>query len=163
RRAGNLHLLLPSGRTVVYPEARIEPGQFDSDQIIFRDSALGKWRDARGWHGTFTENVVQAIARDLLAAAMPRLEAASHPIVLPVHDESVAEVREIFGSPEHCAALMTELPPWATGLPLVAKPSRRKRYTKESKNGDAVDADTSDEAESEELPEPQSAAPHAAS
>jgi DNA polymerase len=138
-RTGNLHLILPSGRAIVYPEAHIEPGQFDSDQIIFKDSALGKWRDARGWHGVFVENVVQAVSRDLLAMAMQRLDAAGYSIVLHVHDECVAEVPEAFGSPDEFAKLMTELPSWAKGLPLAAKARVSKRYAKEKSNaGHAV-------------------------
>jgi DNA polymerase len=141
-RGGDLYLILPSDRAIVYPQAHIEVGQY-SDQIMFKDNTKGKWQDVRGWHGTFTENVVQAISRDLLAAAMQRLEAAGYSIVLHVHDEIVAEVAEDFGSPEDFANLMIELPPWATGLPLAAMASRHKRYAKE-KNGYA-DADENEE------------------
>jgi DNA polymerase bacteriophage-type len=138
-RSGNLYLRLPSGRELAYPEVRLQPGKFDSDEIVFKDSAIGKWQDVRAWHGTFTENVVQAIARDLLAGAMPRLEAAGYPIVLHVHDEIVAEVPEAFGSLEEFAALMTELPVWAEGLPTVAKAWRQRRYGKEGKPTDPTD------------------------
>ena len=138
KRANNLHLKLPSGRELVYPQAHIEPGQYD-DEIVFKDN-FGGWRDARGWHGVFVENVVQAIARDLLAHAMPKLEAAGYPIVLHVHDEIVAEVPEDFGSAKDFARLMVELPPWAAGLPLVAKGSRRSRYAKE-KSAPMLEAD----------------------
>ena len=131
-RDGNLYLRLPSGRELVYPQAHIKPGQF-SDEIVFMDNALGGWKEARGWHGIFAENVVSGMCRDLLAAAMPKLEAAGYPIVLHVHDEIVAEVPEGFGSADEFARLMTELPPWADGLPLVAKGSRRQRYAKNSK------------------------------
>ena len=138
KRANNLHLKLPSGRELVYPQAHIEPGQYD-DEIVFKDNFSG-WRDVRGWFGVFVENIVQAIARDLLAAAMPKVEAAGYPIVLHVHDEIIDEVPETFGSAEEFAQLMTELPTWAAGLPLTAKGSRRSRYAKE-KSAPMLEAD----------------------
>jgi DNA polymerase len=125
-----LYLTLPSGRRLAYPEAHLEPGKFGKDEIVFKDNARGGWTDCRGWFGTFTENVVQAVARDLLAAAMLRLEAAGYPIVLHVHDEAVAEVPEGFGSTDEFLRLMTALPDWATGLPVAAKVWTRKCYAK---------------------------------
>ena len=129
-RGGNLYLRLPSGRELVYPEARLEPGMYEAE-IVFKDNAPGKWRDSSAWFGTFVENVVQAISRDLLAGAMPNLEAAGYPIVLHVHDEIVAEVPEGFGDPDEFARIMTALPAWAEGLPLVAKARRTLRYAKD--------------------------------
>jgi DNA polymerase len=155
-RAGTLYLRLPSGRELAYPEARIEPGEY-GDQIVSKDNAIGKWQDTRGWHGKFTENVVQAVSRDLLAAAMLRLESAGYPIVLHVHDEIVAEVPEGFGTADEFAALMIELPPWAEGLPLAAKARVSKRYAKE-KNGstDSESINATDEAPAPEpAPEPK--------
>ena len=103
---------LPSGRKIAYPFARNEAGtdKFDRPATVvhFMDNAGGKWTDARGgqgaWPGLWAENVVQAVARDLLAAAMLRLEAAGYPIVLHVHDEIVAEVPDGFGSEEEFVA-----------------------------------------------------------
>ena len=126
-----LYLTLPSGRRLTYPHARLVPGKFDgTTQIMFKDNARGGWNDSRGWHGTFTENVVQAISRDLLAAGMQRLEAAGYPVVLHVHDEIVCEVPATADDRDKFLALLTELPDWAAGLPLAAKVWRGQRYAK---------------------------------
>jgi DNA polymerase len=126
---GALRLTLPSGRRLAYPRAHLELDRY-AMRIVFKDNARGGWSDVRGWHGTFTENVVQAISRDLLAEALQRLEAANYPVVLHCHDEAVCEVPERFGSAEEFLRLMTELPRWAVGLPLAAKAWIRVRYAK---------------------------------
>ena len=86
---------LPSGRAISYPEARLVDGKFeDTTDIAFKDNAMGKWREVTEWHGTFCENSVQAVARDLLAAALVRLEAAGFEVIAHVHDEAIAEIAE---------------------------------------------------------------------
>jgi DNA polymerase len=128
-----LYLTLPSGRRLAYPEARIGPGKFEGTrQVIFKDNARGGWNDTRAWYGSFTENVVSAVCRDLLAAAMQRLEAAGYKVVLHVHDEVICEVLEGFGNEEQFLQLMTALPEWAVAadLPVAAKAWTRKRYAK---------------------------------
>ena len=125
---GNLYLTLPSGRRLTYPEAHLEPGKFDKDEIAFKDNARGGWADQRGWFGIFVENVVAGIARDLLAQAMLRLETAGFSITLHVHDELVAEVPEDAADTARFLELMTTLPDWAAGLPLVAKDWTGSRY-----------------------------------
>jgi DNA polymerase len=126
-----LYLTLPSGRRLAYPEARIGPGKFEyTTQIYFMDNASGAWTETSAWHGVFAENATSATCRDLLAAAMLRLEAASYPIVLHVHDEIVAEVPEGFGSPEEFLSTMTVVPDWAEGCPIAAKAWTGARYVK---------------------------------
>jgi DNA polymerase len=129
--SGTLLMTLPSGRRLAYPEACLVPGKFEfTRELRYKDNARGGWTDYGAWYGTLVENAVQATARDLLAAAMLRLEAAGYPIVLTVHDEIVCEVPEGFGSVEEFHRWMTELPEWAAGLPIAAKVWTRRRYAK---------------------------------
>ena len=73
---------------------------------------------------------MQAIARDLLAEAMLRIEAASYPIVLHVHDEVACEVQIGFGSTEEFTRLMVRRPSWALELPIAASAWSGPRYVK---------------------------------
>ena len=130
---GTLFMTLPSGRRLAYPEARMVPGKFEETyNIRHKDNANGAWTDTDTWYGTLVENAVQAVARDLLVAAMQRLEAAGYKVVLHVHDEIVCEVPEDFGSEEEFLRLMLELPDWAAGLPIAGKVRSGKRYAKSS-------------------------------
>jgi DNA polymerase len=129
QRDAALLMILPSGRALSYPEAGLTAGRFENTfQIVFRDNAKGSFVERTAWFGTLIENLVQATARDLLAAALLRLEAAGYPIVLHCHDEAVAEVPKGFGGEEEFLRLMTALPDWAAGLPIAAKPWRRECY-----------------------------------
>jgi DNA polymerase len=130
---GTLRMVLPSGRTLAYPEARLGPGKFEGTrEIYFKDNAKGAWTERDSWSGLLTENVVQAVSRDLLAAALMRLETAGYPVVLHIHDEVICEVPEGFGSTEDFLRLMIVLPDWAEGLPIAAKVWTSDRYAKSS-------------------------------
>jgi DNA polymerase bacteriophage-type len=126
-----LLLKLPSGRKLSYPQ----PRAVGDDQRLFADNAAGRFTDCRNGQGAYgglwTENVVSGIARDLLADAMLRIEAAGYPIVLHVHDEIVCEVPDGFGSTEEFTHLMTRKPSWALNLPIAASAWTGLRYGKE--------------------------------
>lgn len=94
------------------------------------DSVTRKWQRFALYGGLACENIVQAIARDVMAAAMLKAEAAGYPIVLTVHDEIVAEVNEGFGSVDEFERLICDAPAWAAGLPVVAEGWRNRRYKK---------------------------------
>jgi DNA polymerase len=93
-----LFIRLPSGRELSYPFAKLIRNARGNVAVSFMDNAIvtGGWteyRPGRGaWGGVFTENIVQGIARDHLAAALRRLEAAGYPVVLHVHDGIACEV-----------------------------------------------------------------------
>jgi DNA polymerase len=129
-----LFLKLPSSRKLAYPFPRILINDKQHELVVFKDNAAGQWRDCRNgggaYGGLWTENIVSAISRDLLAAAMMRIEAAGYPIIMHVHDEIVAEIPEGFGSTAEFTKLMTTLPSWALGLPVAAKVWSRKRFCK---------------------------------
>jgi DNA polymerase len=135
-----LWMFLPSGRRLAYPDAYLKDaekmvrGEMVCEKVVvFKDNASGAWRDCRSgagaYGGIWIENLVQAVARDLFAAAMIRLEAAGYPIVMHVHDEIVCEVPEGFGSVEEFQRLVTALPEWAEGLPVSAKPRIGYRFS----------------------------------
>jgi DNA polymerase len=112
-----LFVTLPSGRRLSYPLPKLITNRFGRPAVEFADNALGQWKPCN--HGTgcyggmWTENIVQGIARDLLAAAMARLEAAGYPVVLHVHDEIVCELPNGGGSVDEFRYLITQLPEWA--------------------------------------------------
>lgn len=140
-----LCLRLASGRVLYYYKPAIAPKTvtkddgttWETEEITFMgvDGTLGsptygKWARIGTYGGKLCENIVQATARDLLAAAMLRIEAAGYPVVLHVHDEVVSEHKIGFGSVEDYVRLMCELPKWATGLPIAAEGQRARRYRK---------------------------------
>jgi DNA polymerase len=134
-----LHMSLPSGRSLAYPFPELKTGKFDNPVVSFKDVTLGKWGDCRhgagSYGGVWIENAVQAVARDILAQAMLRLEAAGYHIVLHVHDEIVAEVPDGFGNIEEFQKLITTPPAWATDLPLAAAARSGPRFAKASISG----------------------------
>jgi DNA polymerase bacteriophage-type len=131
---GFLQLRLPSGRKLSYPYPRIIKDKRDNHRVVFADNAAGRFADCRhgqgAYGGLWTENIVSGIARDLLADAMLRIEAAGYPIVLHVHDEIVCEVPIGFGSTDEFTRLMTRKPSWALELPIAASAWTGPRYCK---------------------------------
>ncbi len=133
---------LPSGRFLKYHLPRVTPGVSPYGKRILKISYMG-WnsdpmKGPTGWirmdtyGGKLTENIVQAVSRDILAYAMLNLDAAGYPIVLHVHDEIVAEVLKDFGSIEEFERIMSIMPTWAKGWPVRAAGGwRGKRYRKD--------------------------------
>ncbi len=137
RVAGSfLWLCLPSRRVLCYPYPKIVDKETSwgtkKPTICFKgvDTYTRKWGETHTYGGKLAENVTQAIARDVLADAMVRLEMAGYPIVLTVHDEVVAEPENGFGSLDEFEDLMGIVPDWATGLPVAVEGWEGARYRK---------------------------------
>lgn len=128
---GTLFCRLPSGRKLAYHHAKIERNRWGKDVIGFvGNDDKGNWVKQQTYGGKLVENQTQAVARDLLAEALLRVEAKGYPVVLHVHDEIIAEVPNGFGSLQEFEALMCELPEWAAGFPVAAEGYEAMRYRK---------------------------------
>ena len=121
RHGRDRHIVLPSGRRMIYHDVRIT-GQ---DERVSFVNNLGVRTATYG--GMLTENVTQAVARDLLAYAMVLLHSAGYAIVGHVHDEVLIEgTKDV----EAVAEIMCDAPAWADGLPLAAEGAVMDRYRK---------------------------------
>jgi CHC2 zinc finger/Toprim domain len=131
-----LRLRLPSGRSLAYPFPTIKKNSRGYNVLSYMDNVLGQWTEVKFGHGVYggllLENVVQAVARDVFAAAMARVEAAGYRVTIHVHDEICAEVPDGFGSTEEFLQIITVAPDWAAGLPIAAKVRAGLRFAKES-------------------------------
>ena len=134
---GCLTVVLPSGRTMVYPRARVgvetdDGWRGDHDSIEYEgvNQTTRKWEPVRTYGGKMTENIVQAIARDLLGEVLLRARRWSLDVVFHVHDEIVVEA-----SPDTPLSLVesifNEEVEWARGLPLKGAGYTTKFYKKD--------------------------------
>ena len=116
-QSGMLFIDLPSGRSLVYVKPRIEENDFGGESITYMGvGANKKWERLESYGPKFVENIVQAIARDLLMEAMMRMGGMR--IVAHVHDEVIIEAEEDLV--EKICRLMAIVPDWAEGLVLNA-------------------------------------------
>ena len=124
-----LRVRLPSGRYLCYPGVRLGEGNKLSYMGV--NQYTRQWARLETYGGKLAENITQAVARDVLADNMPRVEAAGYRIVLSVHDELITEAPD---TPEfnaaHLSALMATPPAWAEDLPLAAEGFEAARYRK---------------------------------
>ena len=120
---------LPSGRLMCYPGAKLKNGG-----IVYQgvDPLRKKWTTLKTYSGKLVENATQAVARDVLAHAIPKLDQMGYPLVLSVHDELITEPPdEAHYSEAELSATLSTPPPWAQGLPLAAKGYEAYRYKKD--------------------------------
>lgn len=133
RKHGALFIELPSGRHLVYIKPEIGENRFGGESILYQGMEQGsrKWGRLETYGGKLVENIVQAIARDCLAAAMLRLKEAGYKIIMHIHDEVVMEVPDGKGSLAEVTEIMSKNEPWETGLIKTADGFEGQYYMKD--------------------------------
>lgn len=140
-RGAYLYIILPSGRPLMYPkpsivERKVPWGDGSETRPAVQfwgiDQKTHQWCPGYLYGGLITENIVQALARDLLADGMCRLDKSGFPPILHVHDEVVAEVPKEY-PPEALAEfekILRTPPAWAKDFPIMTEGWRGERYRK---------------------------------
>lgn len=136
-----LWCLLPDGRLINYPEARMttREGRWGPERIL--TAAKGSWTPAQDqthwprhtlWHGILAENVTQGTAASLLRASLRDLDEADWPVVMDTHDEDLMEVGldEVDDAKEALREAMLADRGWNKGLPLNVELSSAVAYGK---------------------------------
>lgn len=114
---------LPSGRQLFYREPSVTK---EKGSYVIKYKGLiqttKQWGIIDTYGGKLTENVVQAIARDLLGNAMLQLHKAGFALTMHIHDECIAEVDADRAQSEYSrmVEIMSTAPSWAADLPLRA-------------------------------------------
>lgn len=136
RRAGSWLLCrLPSSRVIAYAYPRIvrrtTPWGNVRPSMVYKGVGISKqWEEQDFYGGLGSENVTQAVARDVMRDAMLRSEVAGYKLILTVHDELVSETRADFGSLDEFKRLSAATPDWAPGLPIAVEGWEGGRYRK---------------------------------
>jgi DNA polymerase len=125
----HLWYILPSGRILNYPFARIEDGAVTYLKAAFKPASDAvEWPRARLWQGIAQENCAQATANDLLRYSLRQLDN----VIAHIHDEIVVECREDEAEEvtKRMMSVMCTPPVWAEGIPLDIEITTMNRYGK---------------------------------
>lgn len=121
---------MPTGEKLTLFDLRVVRGGYGCYTI--KGDFGQQSRQDRLWGGTMTENVIQRMARDIIAPKVVELEEAGLPLVFSAHDEVVLEVDESNKEEarEEAVRILTNAPEWANGLPLAVEGEFAYEYTK---------------------------------
>ena len=125
----HLWYILPSGRILCYPFARLEDGAVTYLKAAFKPASdAEEWPRARLWQGIAQENCAQATANDLLRYSLRQLDG----VIAHIHDEIVVECKadDAEEVTKRMTSSMCSAPVWAEGLPLDVEIATMYRYGK---------------------------------
>jgi DNA polymerase bacteriophage-type len=124
---------LPSGRFLHYIRPKIRKTEFrgkDRDEITFEGIGNHHWVRLGTYGGKLCENVVQAIARDILLNGMKNADKAGLKICGHTHDEILVLAKKSDSVLDILRSSMIASPEWAKDLPLGAEGFETIRYRK---------------------------------
>ena len=128
-KSGMLFIHLPSGRKLCYVRPRIGENRFGGESVTYEGTgSTKKWERLESYGPKFVENIVQAIARDILFYSMTTLSHCF--MVATVHDEIIMEADRRMSVDAICEQ-MGRTPPWAQGLLLRADGYECEFYRKD--------------------------------
>jgi len=125
---------LPSGRCLHYYRPKLDLvnrwGR-TVEQLSYRIEWVGRSYREQTYGGKITENIVQAIARDILVVGGLKAEKAGYPSILLLHDDNVTMPLKDHGSADElCHIMCNEQEPWITDLPIAAEGAEMERLGK---------------------------------
>lgn len=128
-----LVIRLPSRRELFYAQPHLVADEYGRERLHYwgTNQTSRKWCRIETYGGKLVENVTQAVARDCLALAIERLEAAGWPVVFHVHDEVVIDCPKEKADLKEICRIMGQPVPWAPGLPLKAEGWVGEFFTKD--------------------------------
>lgn len=128
-QSGMLFITLPSGRKLCYAHPQIGENRFGGESVTYMGVGTSKkWERIESYGPKFVENIVQAVARDLLMFSMQTL---SHCFIVGhIHDEMIIEADRRMSLDEVCRQ-MSRTPEWAKGLLLRADGYECEFYRKD--------------------------------
>jgi DNA polymerase len=128
-----LRIQLPSGRFLHYFDAFIAdtkmPWQKDGEDVFKptfcyagQNQTTKKWTSVTSHGGKIFENIVQGIARDVLAEKLLDFESSELPVVAHVHDEGICQTEDsdLVPGAFDMEYIMSQPVSWAPDLPLAA-------------------------------------------
>lgn len=124
---------LPSGRELWYRQPKVEekkPDEFKSSITYLGQIPMStQWGRIKIYGAKLFENICQAVAADLMSHGAREAEAKWMLPFALIHDQALA--MQMDGqTPDQFAAALTQLPPWAAGLPLKAEAKSVPYYSK---------------------------------
>ncbi len=124
---------LPSGREIRYHRPKALPVERwgrPAHDLSYATDFHGKLIREKTYGGKLVENIVQAIARDVMREGMFEAEEAGYPVLGTVHDELITLRKDGEGSAKELEKIVCTLADWTEGIPLNSEGFECYRYRK---------------------------------